>query len=235
MANSVAAARTVPCEPSELHELRHELGNAIAAVSAHAQILARRLPAGAETPERRALKAIQDGLLRASQLLRPPTATEFPPSRCDIQALVALAVSQVPPARTPDLVVTVRPGPPVIARGHPERIVQVLANLLDNAAKYSQPGTPIAVESYWLCDAATDWALIIVRDEGIGIDGDAIEAIFAGYRTAAACRTALGSGLGLQLSRRLIEAEGGQFWATDRPGAGSAFYLKLPLTSRQDD
>lgn len=234
MSGTIVEDLTESREISELHELRHEVGNALAVVSAHAQLLLRRLPPGADTPERQALVAIQDGLLRAGRLLRPAPA-EFPASRCDLQALVALAVSQVPPERAPDLVVIVRPGPPIIGRGHPERIVQVLANLLDNAVKYSRAGTPIEVETYWLCDAATDWALIVVRDEGIGIDSEAIEAIFAGYRTAAACRTALGSGLGLQLSRRLVEAEGGQLWATGLPRCGSAFYVKLPLASREAD
>jgi signal transduction histidine kinase len=234
MSEMVAEAPAEPREVGELRELRHEVGNALTTVSAHAQLLLRRLSPEADPRERQALVAIQDGLLRASRLLRPAPAA-FPPNRCDLQALVALAISQVPPERVPDLVVIVRPGTPVVGRGHPERIVQVLANLLDNAVKYSRPGTPIEVETYWLADAATDWALIVVRDKGIGIDQAEIEAIFAGHRTAAASQTALGSGLGLQLSRRLIEAEGGQLWATVLPGAGSAFYVKLPLTSRDAD
>jgi two-component system, OmpR family, sensor histidine kinase MprB len=117
----------------------------------------------------------------------------------------------------------------MIGCGHPEQIVQVLANLLDNAIKYSLPGTPIEVETCRIRDGARDWALITVRDHGIGIDREATEVVFSGYRTAAACRTAPGSGLGLELSRRLVEAEGGQLWVTGMPGCGSTFYARLPL------
>ena len=217
-----------PGESTELTELRHEIGNALTAASAHTQFLLRRLPAWADTRDEEALQAIQDGLLRAHRLLRP-APLGFPATRCDLQTLVALATSQVPPERAPDLVTTVRAEIPMIVCGHPERIVQVLANLLDNAVKYSQPGTPIEVETYWIRDAIGDWALTVVRDEGIGIDAPATETIFAGYRTEAARRTAPGSGVGLQLGRRLIEAEGGQLWATGTPGSGSSFYTKLPL------
>jgi signal transduction histidine kinase len=213
---------------TELTELRHEVGNALTAASAYTQFLLRRLPAWADTRDQQALRAIQDGLLRADRLLRP-APLGFPPTRCDLQTLVALAASQVPPERAPDLVVNVRAEIPMIVSGHPERIVQVLANLLDNAVKYSQLGTPIEVETYWIRDATGDWALIVVRDEGIGIDTPATESIFAGYRTEAARQTAPGSGVGLQLGRRLIEAEGGQLWAMGAPGGGSSFYTKLPL------
>ena len=212
----------------ELRELRHELGNALTAASAHVYALLRRLPAWAEPRDRQALEAIRDSHLRARDLLHPAPVA-FPPTRCDLQALIALAVSQVPPERAADLLVNVRTETPLIGCGHPERIVQVLANLLDNAVKYSPPGTPIEVESYWVSEAARDWALISVSDQGIGISAEAMQAVFSGYRTAAACQTAPGSGLGLQLSRRLIEAEGGQLWAMGRPGPGSSFCMKLPL------
>jgi CheY-like chemotaxis protein len=76
----------------------------------------------------------------------------------------------------------------------------------------------------------TDWVHVVVRDQGIGVEDDALEAIFAGYRTARAQRTAPGSGVGLRLSRGLIEAEGGLLWAMNVPGGGSAFFLELPLT-----
>ena len=78
-------------------------------------------------------------------------------------------------------------------------------------------------------DWAGDWALIVVRDQGIGIDGAATETVFTGYRTTAARRTAPGSGLGLQLSRRYVEAQGGELWVTGMPGSGCAFYIRLPL------
>jgi signal transduction histidine kinase len=215
-------------------ELPHELGKALAAISAHAQLLFRRLPAWPDAPVRRALVAIRDGLLRASRLLRP-VPVGFPPTCCDLPALVALALSQVPPERVPDLRVRVRAATPMIVRGQPERIVQVLANLLDNGVKYSLPGTLIEIETSRVGDGTGDWAQISVRDEGIGIDTAASEIVFAGHRTSAARRTAPGDCLGLALSRRLVEAEGGQLWVTGMPGCGSTCYVQLPLAAEAAD
>src|SRR6476620_2282920 len=112
-------------EPTaEVRELRHEVGNALTAATAQVQFLLRRLPAAADPRERQALVAIQDALVRAGRLLRPGPA-DFPPTHCDLQTLVALAGSQVPPERTADLRVKVHSGMPLIGCGHPERIVQV--------------------------------------------------------------------------------------------------------------
>jgi signal transduction histidine kinase len=228
MPRTIQEAVTRPEDPPELSELRHEIGNALTAASAHLQLLLRRLPAWADPRDQIALLGIQDALLRAGRLVKPPGAG-LPQSVCDLQTLVTLALSQVPPERADDLVVRARTEPLTLGVGRPEQVVQVLANLLDNALKYSLPGTPIEVETSRYGDWAGDWALIVVRDQGIGIDEAASETVFTGYRTMAARRTAPGSGLGLPLSRRYIEAQGGELWATGMPGNGCAFYVRLPL------
>jgi two-component system, OmpR family, sensor histidine kinase MprB len=228
MSGTMQEAETEPEDPPELRELRHEIGNALTAASAHLQLLARRLPAWADPRDQQALLGIQDALLRAGRLAKPPGAG-LPQSVCDLGTLVSLALSQVPPERADDVVVRARTEPLTLGVGRPEQVVQVLANLLDNALKYSLPGSPIEVETGRYGDWAGDWALIVVRDQGIGIDGEATKTVFAGYRTMAARRTAPGSGLGLQLSRRYVEAQGGELWATGMPGSGCAFYIRLPL------
>jgi signal transduction histidine kinase len=228
MPHPVQDSVSEPEDPPDLRELRHEIGNALTAASAHLQLILRRLPAWADTRDQKALLSIQEALLRAGRLVKPPGAG-LPQSVCDLQALVTLALSQVPPERTEDVVVCARTEPLTLGVARPEQVVQVLANLLDNAVKYSQPGTAIEVETSRYCDWAGDWALIVVRDRGIGIDREATETVFAGYRTMAARRTAPGTGLGLQLSRRFIESQGGELWVTGLPGCGCAFYVRLPL------
>src|SRR5690348_13443776 len=99
-----------PEDPPELRELRHEIGNTLTAASAHLQLLLRRLPAWADTRDQRALRGIQDALLRANRLVKPPGAG-LPQSVCDLQALVTLALSQVPPERADDLVACARTEP----------------------------------------------------------------------------------------------------------------------------
>ncbi len=222
---TVAPAAALVAE--ELRELCHEVGNALTTASGYAQFLLRRLPAWADERDRRALQGIVDSVDRACRLVhgRPPGGAASRPVQ-DLAALLERVSSEVPPGRWPDLRVRCVDGP-LLGRWDPERLEQVLVNLIANAAKYSPPGTPIEIEASRL--EHRGWARVVVRDHGIGIEEGALEAIFAGRRTARARKTAPVSGVGLRLSRRLVEAEGGLLWAMNVPGGGSALYLELPL------
>lgn len=228
LSRAVAQTRATPEHgPSDAlggAELRHELRNALTPAAGYLQLVLRRLPEWASERDRDALLAIRESLTRALNLLEP-ARPGFQPTGCDLQGMLLRVVQQVPPERRGDVVLRLPAGKPLVARCSAERLAEVVANLLDNAAKYSHPGTPIEVE----LSTVGDWARIVVRDSGIGIEPDDLEAVFAGYRTAPARRMAPGSGIGLQLSRRLVEAEGGRLRATSVPGEGSAFYVELPL------
>jgi signal transduction histidine kinase len=107
----------------------------------------------------------------------------------------------------------------------PRRITQIVSNLLGNACKYSDPGSPVRVE----VDVTSRGARVTVSDEGIGIDPEALATIFDRYgRTEEGRRRAEGSGLGLYICRRLAELHGGQLTVTSVPGEGSTFALELP-------
>ena len=109
----------------------------------------------------------------------------------------------------------------------PTRIQQVFSNLVDNAAKYSPPGSPIAIRV--TCDDRE--AIVSVHDHGPGILPEHAERIFDRfYRVeTAGIRSTGGIGLGLAISRGLIEAHGGQLWVESRPGEGSTFYFSIPI------
>ena len=114
---------------------------------------------------------------------------------------------------------------PVVADA--ARLEQVLANLLDNAAKYSPEGGAIAVT----VRPAGGGVQIGVRDEGIGLPTGSAEAIFAPFgRAANAERRRLpGLGLGLYISRGIVTRHGGQLWAESAgEGRGTTFHLWLP-------
>lgn len=207
-------------------EPRHVVGNALAAVSACARLLMRPLTPGATRGKRQTLAVVQDDLLHARRSLRSSPAT-VPADPRDLQSLLALAISQMPAERAADL--RVRSAEPLVSRGQPDRIVQVLAHLLDNAARHSLPGTLIEVETSRISDEAGDWALVVVRDHGIGMARDALEPVLAGDPTDAAGRLAPGASMRLQLSRRPNESDDGQFWVTGMPGCGSSAYAQLPL------
>jgi two-component system sensor histidine kinase KdpD len=108
-----------------------------------------------------------------------------------------------------------------------DRMFQVLYNLLDNACKYTPPGSPITVEATCTPHAV----LIAVADRGPGIPAAEHEAVFQHfYRLRSSGQTSVrGSGLGLAICRGIVGAHGGRIWVEDRPGGGSVFRVALPL------
>jgi len=112
-------------------------------------------------------------------------------------------------------------------RFDPERMQQVMTNLLSNAVKYSAPGTLIEV---WAEHAAGE-IRISVRDRGPGIPAQAIPKLFTRFYRVdqEASRRAGGTGLGLELVKRMVEAHGGRVGVESVVGEGSTFSITLPL------
>ncbi|HEY6408299.1 MAG TPA: ATP-binding protein, partial [Ktedonobacteraceae bacterium] len=109
----------------------------------------------------------------------------------------------------------------------PDRLVQVLWNLLENASKYALPCSSIKVETSWTGSEV----LIGVADRGPGIPSEEHEKIFQHfYRLDRDIGThTRGSGLGLAICQGIVQAHGGRIWVEDRPGGGSVFRIALPL------
>jgi signal transduction histidine kinase len=116
--------------------------------------------------------------------------------------------------------------PPI--RADRETLARALSNLLENAAKYSEPGTPIRV----FARRGDDTVLIGVGDRGIGIAPGEHDRIFQKFvRGAGATRDGVrGVGIGLALVRRIVEAHGGSMRVESAPGVGSTFTIALPAT-----
>jgi K+-sensing histidine kinase KdpD len=105
------------------------------------------------------------------------------------------------------------------------RVQQILDNLLDNAAKYSEPGKPIVVT----VKARNLGPVISVKDEGYGIPGDRLDKIFDRfYQIKAGDDRTRGIGLGLAICHGLVEAHTGRIWVTSEVGKGSIFSFSLP-------
>jgi signal transduction histidine kinase len=113
---------------------------------------------------------------------------------------------------------------PVVGAWDRLRLEQVLGNLVSNALKYGA-GRPVrlSVEAY------EGWALLGVRDEGIGIAPEAQARIFGKFERAVSDRHYGGLGLGLYVSRQLVEALGGSIQLQSEPGSGTLFTVRLPL------
>ncbi|HKA91469.1 MAG TPA: HAMP domain-containing sensor histidine kinase [Haliangiales bacterium] len=110
-------------------------------------------------------------------------------------------------------------------RGDAVLLRRVVENLLDNARKYSDAGAPIAIRA----DAVAGSVLVEVQDRGIGLDEDDLARLFTPFfRTdRSRARGTRGVGLGLALSRRIIEAHGGAMTVASVPGEGSTFRFEL--------
>jgi signal transduction histidine kinase len=119
-------------------------------------------------------------------------------------------------------------------RAAPEALLQVLGNLLDNAAKYSPDHAPIRLEA----SRAGALAVLAVEDSGPGVPAAERERIFERFTQldSGATRRAGGVGLGLYLARQLAQAQGGELLVGEptRPGAGARFELRLPLAEQAE-
>ena len=129
--------------------------------------------------------------------------------------------------RNPDKlqIVFFNPKEPLYVEADKIRLYQVIANLLSNAIKFTKEGT-ISIKAQ-LKD--NNEIAIIVKDPGTGIDNDVMPRLFTKFAT----RSDVGTGLGLYISKNIIEAHGGRMWAENNPdGKGATFSFSLPLTQK---
>ncbi len=112
------------------------------------------------------------------------------------------------------------------AMAEASRLERVLVNLLENAAKYSSPGTTIRVSA----STADEKIAISVADNGIGIPSDAREMVFGKFvRLHGGDDSQVsGTGLGLALCKAIVEAHGGKIWVESEPGKGATFIFTIP-------
>lgn len=108
----------------------------------------------------------------------------------------------------------------------PERLERAIATLVENALKFSEEG-PIEVAA----GAAGDDVVITVADKGVGIAPERLESIFAGPGPSGQMAGPKGTGLGLHLAQRLVEAQRGTLTVDSEPGVGTTFTMTLPRTA----
>jgi signal transduction histidine kinase len=111
----------------------------------------------------------------------------------------------------------------LLARFDHERILQVLANLLSNAIKFTPEGGRISIR----VEPAQEEVRFSVTDTGPGITEESLGRIFERFWQVRASDKR-GLGLGLYISKCIVEAHGGRIWAESKPGAGSSFFFTLP-------
>ena len=213
----------------------HELRTPIAAIFGAARTLRRDdielPPATTESlleiveSESERLNRLVEQILTTAQLDRGEALLST--DRCDLRA-VCESVLRAYELTKPDTVTLVLDAPqaPPLLDCDEERLRQVVSNLVGNAVKYSPAGGTIALH---VIDGPKQ-VRIEVRDEGIGIPASAQERIFEKFSRLdpALTRGIGGSGLGLYISRGLVEQMGGKITVRSRPNAGSTFSVDLP-------
>jgi len=211
------------------HELRQPLSN----ITLAAEILERD---PSEETRRHVAKLILRSAIRLGSViddLADVTRMQADAMKIDttgmrLQDAIVAAVDAERPAieqKQQRLIVNVPLNPPLWIKGDPMRLEQVFGNLLSNARKYSPEGAEISVT----CTAKEGLAVVTVRDSGVGINRDMLEAIFDPF-VRESSGGAEGLGIGLTLVRDLVRRHGGRITArSDGPGRGSTFVIELPV------
>jgi len=211
--------------------LAHELRNPVASIIGYAQLMRRRLlndkkgtaSLGVIVKQARQVNRLVDDMLASAD---PGTEhLSLEPSLMDLAALVRTSVQDaqlLSPVHLIRLEI-----PDVLLQGYWDggRLAQAFANVLGNAVKYSPAGGEVVVRIEDLGPTVR----VNIEDQGTGITADALPRIFDQYYRAAATSSQLpGLGLGLYVTRMLVEAHGGSITAQSVPGAGSTFSVTLP-------
>lgn len=222
-----------------LATLAHELRNPLAPIRNAVQVLTAKVmadPALARVGEMidrqvRVMARLLDDLLDVSRITRGKL--ELRRGRVELAAVVASAVETSRPlldAAGHELTVDL-PAEPVVLDADPVRLAQVFANLLNNAAKYTDRGGHIRLAAVLSQGGVT----VGVSDDGIGIAPDMLPRLFEIFSQAdpALERAQGGLGIGLSLVRGLVELHGGTVEARSAgPGRGSTFTVRLPSVVR---
>jgi two-component system sensor histidine kinase/response regulator len=131
-----------------------------------------------------------------------------------------------------ELAVDVRSNVPVLVRGDPGRLRQVINNLVGNAIKFTRQGEVLLTVSVEQQDPTTPSIRFSVRDTGVGIPKDKLDYVFEDFTQVdvSTTREYGGTGLGLAISRRIVKMLGGRLQVSSQVGQGSEFWFSLPLT-----
>ncbi len=227
-ARAEAERRSETLKSAMLDALAHDLKTPLTAVKAAVTAL---LPMANSDGARELLTIIHEEASRLNQIVAEVlqlAQIESGKLRLDrrdapLRDLILQAAQALPGVS--DRVRIQLPDQPLDACVDGDLIVQVLKHLLDNACKYSSPGSPVAVRA----DACDGEVRVSVQDVGPGIDEPDQPHIFEKFFRGHESRYEVaGTGMGLAIARAIVEAHGGRIWAESKPGQGSVFTFTLP-------
>jgi PAS domain S-box-containing protein len=148
----------------------------------------------------------------------------------DVKALVRETLTKVKRQASSHQFVSSLPDKIQLINADPLRIERILYNLLDNAAKYSPPGTQIKVSAR----VEPECLVIGIHDRGRGLTPSEQARLFSPFQRMDSLDRVRGAGLGLIVCQRLVEAHGGEIWVESKKGSGSTFFFSLPYKKDQE-
>jgi PAS domain S-box-containing protein len=225
-----------------MEHIAHDLKNAISTMHWSAQLMQRRAGEGLLTEEdlhggfrsivagATRMTTIVNGLLDAA-LLRQGAALDLDLDSIDLVALVERRVDAYSPTTDRHRFRLETFEAPLVGTWDELRLERVVDNFLSNAIKYSPSGMITLTVARERRDER-EWAVVSIRDEGIGIPAIELPTIFDRFRRGAnAIAQASGSGMGLASAKQIVEQHGGMIGVKSQVGVGSTFTVRLPLTS----
>ncbi|OPZ84761.1 MAG: Sensor histidine kinase YycG [bacterium ADurb.Bin429] len=221
-----------------LRIVSHDLRNPLTIIQGHIQVLASRLAeAGVNGDLRSGVEAIQRSAKRMNAMIQDlvdVTRLESGQLPLELHSVNLREYLQNLLSRTELMIDYARISleiplelPPV--RADYNRLERIVVNLLSNALKYSTPGTPVLVHAR----QEDGMVRVSVTDEGAGIPPEDLPLLFQRYYRTKSTRTKEGIGLGLYITRLLVEAHGGRVWVESDVGKGSTFSFTLPVKNNR--
>ena len=236
------ARTSVQAREELLSIVSHDLKNPLASIKGYAQLLRRRIErlgipdaarlldglAKIDTASARMVTQI-DQLLDAARL-RAGQPLDLDLQRIDLVALVRQVAVERQQTSQKHAIQVVTGVPELHGAYDAARIERVFANLLANAIKYSPHGGAIVVDIAREQGDGKSWAVVAVRDQGIGIPAADLPHIFDRFHRAGnVARQIQGTGIGLSSARQIVEQHNGSIEVVSQEGAGATFTVRLPL------
>jgi len=144
-------------------------------------------------------------------------------SACDLATIAGEGIELLRPLAAARGILFLTDLSPAACQGDPERLAQVVTNLLSNAIDYNRDGGEVRISTH----GQNGMAELVVRDTGIGIPAEELPHIFTRFHRANKARTGGHTGLGLAIAQAIVQAHGGAIQAASEPGKGATFTVRL--------
>jgi len=242
-AETRAARASAKAKDEFLANMSHEIRTPMTAIMGLTDILLNTGPTPKQQERLNQIKGVSHSLLKiiddildfsrieAGKLVIRPT--EFKLS--DVLSKIACLFARAQAEKKIEMLFSISPDIPDTMIGDPLRIEQVLVNLVSNAYKFTHQGTVLIGAQPLQWNRSRIHLQFFVEDTGIGVPEDAMDSLFKPFTQAdgSITRKYGGTGLGLTISKKIVEMMGGRIWCECNDNPGSTFYFKIPLGCRE--